>query len=69
MFCEMVAFRECKKILGKKYEHLSDEQIKGIRDWCNNTANLLLKILEREQKAENDENSQEDSNHLGKKLN
>lgn len=58
----MLSVKKCREILSKKYEHLSDEQIEGIRDWCSNYADLLWKIYEREQKSMDNENSQEDSN-------
>ena len=64
MLKNMLSIKKCREILGKKYEHLSDEQIEAIRDWCSNYVDLTWKIHERMLNAEKEGKSQKDSNQL-----
>ncbi len=41
----MLSLAECRKILGKKYEHYTDKQIERIREWLHQIAELQIKGL------------------------
>lgn len=46
----MLSLSECRKILGKKYENCTDQQIKQIRNWLYKIAELETKGLTENQK-------------------
>lgn len=48
----MLSLSECRKILGKKYENCTDQQIKQIRDWVYLIADLQIQGLAKNQKLE-----------------
>ncbi len=54
----MLSISECRKILGKKYENCTDQQIKQIREWLYTIAKLQLEGLTNNQKIEFNEGTQ-----------
>lgn len=54
----MLSISECRKILGKKYENCTDQQIKQIREWLYSIAKLQLEGLTNNQKIEFKEGTQ-----------
>lgn len=52
----MLSLSECRKILGKKYESCTDEQIKKIRDWLYLIVGLEMQGLTKEKKNEKSSN-------------
>lgn len=48
----MLSISECRKILGKKYENCTDQQIKQIREWLYTIAKLQLEGLTNNQNIE-----------------
>lgn len=51
----MLTIRECRKILGKKYEKYTDEQIKQIRDFLDGLAIINARIIRNHREKEEKE--------------
>lgn len=51
----MLSITECRKVLGKKFEKYTDEQIEQLRDWLTKIARMNKKWIEKlkEKKNEN----------------
>lgn len=43
----MLTAKECKNILGNEAEGLSDDEIREIREWLSNMADILIESKER----------------------
>ncbi len=56
----MLTVIECRKVLGKKFEKYTDEQIEQLRDWLTKIARMNKKWIEKI-KSENYENSQKNT--------
>lgn len=57
----MLSIKECRKKLGKKYEHLSDEEIEQIRDYLMELAKINVEIIKNvERKVANGETTWEE---------
>lgn len=56
----MLTINECRKVLGKKFEKYTDEQIEQLRDWLTKIARMNKKWIEK-LKSENNENSQKNT--------
>lgn len=39
----IISIAECRKILGKKFEKCTDEEIMRIRDWLHKMVKIILK--------------------------
>jgi len=62
----MLSIKKCRKILGKKYDHLTDEQIEEIRDYFYELAKINIDIIRHvKEKIANGEMTWEEV--LGKK--
>ncbi len=53
----MLSLSECRKILGKKFEHCTDQQIKQIRNWLYQIVGLETKGNTKNQNNSEDETS------------
>ncbi len=53
----MLTVAECRKVLGKKFENYTDEQIEQLRDWLTKLARKNKRWIEKlkEKKNENSE--------------
>ncbi|MFT6502915.1 MAG: hypothetical protein ACJASQ_003047 [Crocinitomicaceae bacterium] len=49
----MLSIKECRKILGEKYNDCTDEQILSIRDWLTELAKISEEAVERKNEIEN----------------
>ena len=52
----MISLKKCRKILGEKGKHLTDEQLEAVRKILINMARINMKII-KEQKNKKDEES------------
>lgn len=43
---DKLSIAQCRKILGKEYQHLTDEEIVKVRDWIYQVSELTVKFIQ-----------------------